>query len=80
MKEITMDFKTFIATIDVSSRPKRQAAIKLSMGLLEKIRLAEEAVLRNTPENFIESEAYAITESAVDILYDVNGYLECLYD
>jgi hypothetical protein len=51
--------KTFIDSIDVSTRGKRRKAMGLVIDLLEKIRIAEELYMERTPINLQSSRAYS---------------------
>ena len=61
------------------SRRKRRAVVKTIITLLVDIRKAEEKSLDNTPENFQDSESFAIGEFAVDALDDAVAILADVY-
>ena len=56
------------AVPDYSTRRRRRAAVKRIIGQLELMRVQEEKILGNTPENLQGSDAYEATENAVSSL------------
>jgi len=65
-----MKNKSFIDSVDVSTRGKRRKAMALVIELLEKIRHSEERYLENIPLNLQSGSAYADAEYSVDIIID----------
>ena len=59
-----------IDLIDVSTRQKRRNATSLAIGLLERIRFAEEASLERFPTNLQDGDAYANAEYSLEVLVD----------
>ena len=57
-----------LASVDVSTRRKRRAAVSLAIDLLERIRIAEQKYLDRIPLNLHGSVAYAAAEDTVDTL------------
>jgi hypothetical protein len=57
--------KSFINSIDVSTRGKRRKAIYLVIELLEKIRNAEERYLERIPLNLQSSSAYSSADESI---------------
>ena len=60
---------------DYSTRRRRRAAIKRILGDLESIKICEEMVLENMPENLQGSGAYDAAEEAVSSLEEAIGAL-----
>jgi len=63
-------FKSFAATLDFSTRANRRKAVAVIIGILEKIRIAEESYMDRIPENFQCGDAYAAADYSVDSLID----------
>ena len=57
--------------VDLSTRRKRRRTAELVVGLLVKIRDAEERYMENIPENLQSCENYANAECSLEILDDV---------
>jgi hypothetical protein len=63
-------FKSIADSLDVSSRAKRRLAVNFVIGLLEKIRMAEEHNLDRFPVNLQGGDAYAASDYSHDIIID----------
>ena len=68
MKKNTI--KSFLDSIDVSTRGKRRKAMSLVIELLEKIRNAEEQYLKRIPLNLRSGGAYYEADYSVDAIID----------
>lgn len=68
MKKNTI--KSFLDSIDVSTRGKRRKAMVLIIELLEKIRHAEERYLERIPLNLRSGSAYFEADYCVDTIID----------
>ena len=62
--------KSFLDSIDVSTRGKRRKAMVLVIELLEKIRHAEERYMERIPLNLQSSNAYFEADYCVDAIID----------
>jgi hypothetical protein len=62
--------KSFINSIDVSTRGKRRKAMALVIELLEKIRHAEERYLERIPSNLRSGSAYFEADYSVNTIID----------
>ena len=62
--------KSFLCSIDVSTRSKRRKAIWLVIELLEKIRHAEERYIERIPLNLRAGNAYFEADYSVDTVVD----------
>ena len=64
------DFRSFAASLDLSSRKKRRKAVEAVIVLLEKIRMAEEASMARFPLNLQGGDAYAAADYSLDSIID----------
>ena len=62
--------KSFLDSIDVSTRGKRRKAMALVIELLEKIRNAEERYMERIPLNLRSGDAYFAADYSVDAIID----------
>jgi len=60
--------KLLIESVDVSTRGKRRKATAEAIGLLEKIRHAEEAYMERIPFNLRSGKHYAKADYSIDTL------------
>jgi hypothetical protein len=72
--------KLSIETVDVSTRGKRCEATAMAVGLLEKIRHAEEAYMERIPFNLRPGKQYAKADCSVDTLICAIVELLSAYD
>ena len=70
---------SFVESCDVSTRGKRRAALSHAIGLLEKIRKAEEVHIDRVPQNLQGSDAFAAAEDSLAIVSDAICFLEDAY-
>jgi hypothetical protein len=62
--------KSFLDSIDVSTRGKRRKAMVFVIELLEKIRHAEEQYMERMPPNLRSGAAYIEADYNVDVIID----------
>jgi len=71
--------KSLIESVDVSTRGKRRKAMVIVIGLLEKIRFAEEGYMERMPINLQGSNAYDVADESVATIIDAIASLSDAY-
>jgi len=72
--------KAAFVSADLSSRGKRRKAVTLVIGLLERIRAAEQSLIARMPLNLQSSDAYDIAEYFIDALDEAIDVISSVYD
>ena len=65
---------------DLSSRGKRRKVVALIIGLLERIRAAEQSYIDRMPINLQQSDAYDTAESSICQLDEAIDVVSSVYD
>jgi len=65
---------------DLSSRGKRRKVVALIIGLLERIRAAEQSYIDRMPVNLQQSDAYDTAESSICQLDEAIDMVSSVYD
>jgi len=72
--------KSAIVLVDLSSRGKRRKVATLIIGLLERIRAAEQSYIDRMPINLQQSDAYDTAESSICQLDEAIDAVSSVYD
>ena len=72
-----MNTKDLLPQFDVSTRANRRKATLLAIGLLERVRAAEELSISRFPPSLQDGDAFANAECSLELLSDA---IACLGD